>query len=134
MKNKIKLTLGFALIIVVGIIGYLAILNITYVNRTIKKYTLINEYTLIEKVHDNHQWYAKLSISRVDGERLSKLHNFKYGYTAKVIAGKSQNDYIKDCANCWYYLDDKNHGVYGYVLYCLSEDKKQLEIYEEFGD
>ncbi|HEY8783998.1 MAG TPA: hypothetical protein VIM16_20380 [Mucilaginibacter sp.] len=134
MKRKIKITLGVASIIVIGVIGYLEYLNVTYVDRTIKTYTQINKYTVIQKVHDNHQWYSKIIISKGDGEKLLKLYHFKYGYNVKVIAGKSQNDYVNDCADCWYYLDDKGHGVYGYVLYCLSEDKKQLEIYEEFGD
>ncbi|WP_179416109.1 hypothetical protein HDF19_08505 [Mucilaginibacter sp. E4BP6] len=134
MKRNTKITLGIASAIVVGVLGYLEFLNITYVNRTIKAYTLINDYALTQKAHDSHQWYAQMSISESDGERLLHLHHFKQGYNTKVIAGKSQNDYIKDCPNCWYYLDDKGHGIYGYVLYCLSENKKQLEIYEEFGD
>lgn len=134
MKNTIKITLGVASIIVIGVIGYIEFLNFTYVDRTIKKNTQIKSYVFIQKVHDNHQWYAKITISKDDGENLFKLYHFSYGYNTKVIAGKSQNDYIKDCPNCWYYLDDKGHGVYGYVLYCLSEDKKQLEVYQEFGD
>ena len=134
MKRKIKITLGVASIIVIGIIGYLEYLYETYVDRTIKAYTQINNYTVVQKVHDDHQWYSKIIISKEDGEKLLNLYHFKYDYNVQAIRGNFPNDYINDCADCWYYLDDKGHGVYGYVLYCLSENKKQLEIYEQFGD
>lgn len=134
MKRNIKITLGIASILIIGLIGYVEFLTLTYVDRTIKNYTQIRSYTILQKVHDNHQWYAKITISEEAGESLFRLHHFSYSYNAKVIAGKPQNDYIKDCSNCWYYFDDKGHGVYGYVLYCLSEDKKQLQVYEEFGN
>jgi hypothetical protein len=104
------------------------------VDRTIKSRTYISNYSIIEKVHDNEECYAKISISQKDGEALFKRSPFKKGYTNKVIAGKAQQAYIKDCPDCWYYIIDGESGIYSYTLYCLSADKKQLEIYECFGD
>jgi hypothetical protein len=135
MKKKI-LVISAILIICLAVIGYIYI-NwpfITYVDRTIKSYTYINNYTIIQKVHNNHEWYAKISISQSDGEKLYNRYPFKYGYSTKAIAGKLQQDYIKECGNCWYYINSKGIGYYGYVLYCLSSDKKQLEIYEPFDE
>lgn len=134
MKKNIRLLVLAVSIIVIGVIAYLKFLNVTYVDRTVRKYTRIKDYSIEEKLHDDHQWYAKMLVNVKDGESLFRLYPFKYGYNTKVIAGKSQNNYIKDCTDCWYYLDDKKQGVYGYTLYCLSGDKKQLEIYQEFGD
>ena len=124
------------MIIFLAIIGYtyINLPFITYVDRTIKSNTHINNYSIIEKVHNNNEWYAKINISPNDGEALLNRYPFKYGYTAKVIAGKVQQDYIKDCSGCSYYVNDKGVGLYGYVLYCLSGNKKQLEIYQAFGD
>ena len=134
MNKRIKLTLGGILVIVIGVIAYFKFLNVTYIDRTIKSYTNVNDYSIKEKIHNNHEWYAKISISKTDGDSLLKRYPFKQSYTIKAIAGKVQQDYIKECPDCWYYIEDKEAGLYGYILYCLSSDKMQLEIYQAFGD
>ena len=106
----------------------------TYVDRTIKSFTYINNYSTITEIHNNQECYAKISINNVDGDKLLKLYPSKHNYTQKVIAGKVQEQYIQECPNCWYYFNDKSQGQYAYTLCVLSNDKKQLEFYQCFGD
>jgi len=136
-----KAILALSILVLLMIAAYIATdvarvhsLHETYIDRAIRSYARIYRYKIIQKVHDDYQWYCKVSIDETDGQRLLGLYPFKHGYNTKVLGSKMDNNYVKDCSDCWYYLDDKRHGVYGYVLYSLKGNKKQLEIYEEFGD
>jgi len=127
--------------IIITVIGLFAVILLyiqyeryTFVDRMIKAKTHIENYKIISKVHDDQQWYANVLISKSNGEKLMKLYPFRYGYNPIYLAGKYQNTYIKNKPNCWYYFDGKGQGPYGYVLYCLNNDKTQLEIYDLFAN
>jgi len=132
-----KFLLGVLIGVLIVIGAYIAHLNHmfeTFVDRTFKSYTHIAHYKIIQKVHDDHQWYCKASIDATDANRLSQLYPFKRGYNSTVLGGKHENDFIKCCPDCWYYFEAEGHGEYGYVLYSLNRNKTRLEVYEFFGD
>lgn len=116
--------------------GYWQYMHVTYVRKYIEEGAGIRAYSLVQKVHDNHQWYAKVSFHKDEGTQLLQRYPFVTNYNTWVLAkaSKPQNDFIKDCADCQYYLETTGHGIYGYTLYCLSGNKQQLELYEQFGD
>jgi len=105
----------------------------TYTDRTITNYAHVTDYRIISEVHDDSQWYVKIWIDGRDGERLLKICPFRYGENAFDLKSYFINDYIKRKPNCWYYLK-KGQGPYGYILYCLNNNKSDLEIFELFGD
>lgn len=136
MKKALLLGLGSVAMLVVGVWAYWQYQHVTYVDRYIAQHLGIQNYTLLQKVHDNHQWYAKVALGPGEGPRLLHRYPFAKGYDPGVLvsAVKPANEFIKPCLECRYYLDVTKQGVYGYVLYRLNENQQQLELYNQFGD
>ena len=105
----------------------------TYVERTVKQYTYIDNLKIIKQVHIDEEWYAKILINKEDGEKLMERYPFRLGPDALYLQGRAPNDYIKKRMDCWYYVTNGN-GHYDYIVYCLNDDKCHLEMYEMFGD
>jgi len=132
--KTLKNVLVIALVLIAVPTIYFQYLRYTFVDRMIKLHTHIDNYRIIQKAHDDQQWYAKALISNSDGEKLSHLYPFKYGFNPIYSTGKYRNDYIKNDDNYWYYFDGKGQGPYGYILYRLDKTKTKLEIYDLFAN
>lgn len=124
--------------ILVGLVGLVALYlqwkHYTFIDQSIRSYTGIKTYEVSSKEHSEYDWYAHIRIQEADGENLMHKYPFRESFSKAVLIRKLANPYVNDCPTCWYYLDDKGHGPYDYKLFILSGDKKQLTIYELFGN
>lgn len=136
MKKALLLTLAAVALFVVGLMTYWQYRHVTSVDRYLTHQLEIRNYTLLQKVQDNHQWYAKVALGPGEGARLLHRYPFAKGYDPRALvrAAKPANDFINACAECQFYLDVTDQGVYGYVLYRLNDNQQQLELYKQFGD
>ena len=136
VKKALLLVLASVALLVVGFMAYWQYRYVTSVDHYLTQHLGIRNYTLLQKVQDNHQWYAKVALGPGEGARLLHRYPFAKGYDpgAPVRAVKPANDFINACAECRSYLNVTDQGVYGYVLYRLNENQQQLELYNQFGD
>jgi hypothetical protein len=134
MKKAIYALVGILIVAFVATWLYLQWAHSTFVDRSIRAYTGIGAYTVLEKGHSDYDWYASLRISENDGAKLLNKYPFRQGFSKAVLVRKLANPHVSDCPSCWYYLDDKGHGPYDYRLFLLSGDKEQLTVYELFGN
>jgi hypothetical protein len=135
MRSPFRLVLwSVAAVVLVGVAyGYYR--HVTHVRTYLEERLGLRDFAITQKAYTSHQWYAKVTLSTAEAARLRQRFAFTAHYTREVLdqARKPQNGFIKDCAACYYYLDTRGTGGYGYVLQCLHPDQ-QLEIFSEFGD
>ena len=135
MKSPFRRALlSVSAVVLVGL-AYGYYLHVTHVRTYLEKRLGLRDFAITEKVYNSHQWYAKVALSKDEATKLRQRFPFAANYTSEVLdkARKPQNEFIKDCTECQYYLETRGTGVYGYVLQCLHADQ-QLEIFSEFGD
>jgi hypothetical protein len=92
------------------------------------------EHLSIAKRHSEYDWYIQVAIPPGLGDTLLRRHSFHTGYDPDITKGKIPVSEINACKGCWSYYEDKGHGIYGYLLAVLSPDKKELRLYELFGN
>jgi hypothetical protein len=134
MKRIAFTTAGVLVTIAIALTVYWHSLFLKFPEHTVTAYTGITNQRTVQKVHSDYDWYLRSDIQASDGERVLKRYAFKSGFSRDVLQGKLDNAYVADCQDCWSYYEGKGHGPYGYVLIVLSADKKQLQMYELFGD
>jgi hypothetical protein len=135
MKPPLHRVLWILTTVIVACSGYLYYRHATHVSNYLKECLGLRDFAITQKEYNQHQWYANVALNKDEAVRLLQRHPFAANYNRKVLdkARKPQNEFIKDCAECQYYLETRDCGVYGYVLHCLHPDQ-QLEILSEFGD
>ena len=135
MKRPLRLVLfSLAAVALVGLsYGYYR--HVTHLRTYLEERLGLRDFTIEEKVYNSHQWYAKVSLSKDEATKLRRRFPFAANYNSGVLdrARKPQNEFIKDCTECQYYLETHGTGVYGYVMQCLHANQ-QLEIFSEFGE
>lgn len=107
---------------------------VTYPEHAVTNFTGIQYYQTLQKVHSDYDWYIRVNVRPSDSERLLARYPFQTGFSRKVLQGRIDGQHVADCPECWSYFESKGHGIYGYILLVLSADKKQLQMYEFFGD
>jgi hypothetical protein len=134
MKRAAYLIASLVVASVIALMLYWHWLFIKYPEHAVTEYTGITNLQTLQKAHSDYDWYIKANLSPSDGERALKRHPFQPGFHREILQGKLDNPYLTDCHTCWSYFEGRGHGPYGYVLMIVSEDKKQLQMYELFGD
>lgn len=134
MRKSIYILVGIFFVGVASILLYRQWDSATLVDRCIKSYTGLQNYEVVTKKLSAYDWFAKIKIIDRDGENVLTRYPFHKGFSKGVLSGKLENPYVSDCPTCWYYLEDRGHGPYGYRLYILAADQRELDIYEQFGN
>lgn len=134
LRFVLSVLFSVATVVVAGL-GFLSYKHVTHVRTFLKERLGLRDVAIVEKVYTSHQWYAKVALSKDEATQLRQRHPFTANYHQEVLdhALRPRNEFVQDCASCHYYLDTRDNGVYGYVLYCLHPDQ-QLEVLSEFGD
>jgi len=104
-----------------------------YPDNSVRRITGVRHFTVLQKTHTDSDWHETIEINPQDADKVLREYPFKPGYANAVVEGRYVPDYLHDCLTCSYYFK-KEHGPYEYLLLVLSEDKKDLFVYEEFGD
>ena len=105
----------------------------TYVERSFVTLTDIKNFENKSSVHKDHYCYIKTLIHEEDKKKI--LNKFKFELFPINWKGNVVSDFIpKDENDFLYFLDDKGHGMYGYVLYFMSKRDNTLIVYQFFGD
>jgi len=134
MRKAMYILASIVIGVVVFTLLYMQWSHYTFVDRSIRADTGIDRYEIVSKGHSAFDWYANMRIGEGDATRLLDRYPFSQGFSKAVLVRELANPYVSDCSTCWYYLDDKGHGPYDYRLFILSGDKKQLTMYELFGN
>jgi hypothetical protein len=84
-------------------------------------------------VHKDHFCYIETLIHEEDKQKI--LNKYKFELFPINWKGNVESEFIpKDENDFLYFLDDKKHGMYGYVLYFMSRKDNTLIVYQFFGD
>jgi len=132
-KSVIVLLSAFALLIV-GMLSYFHYQWATYPETAFEKYTHISHYKVKSRLHKEYEIFIEAQIDPEDANNLLKLHQFRYGYNSINLRGQAIEDHLAQSENSWYYLEKNGHGQYGYLCICLSNDKRSVQVLENFGD
>jgi hypothetical protein len=114
-------------------ISYYQYLFYKYVDTSFITFTGIKNFQSKAEKHEDYYCYIEALISKEDKQKI--LNRYKFSplpikWNGNVISEyypKNENNYL-------YYLDDKGHGQYAYVLYFVSKTTNTLIVYQNFGD
>jgi hypothetical protein len=104
-----------------------------FVKNNFIKYTGISEFIIESQYYDDSQSFIKVIVSTQGKQELLRKHHFES--STINMKGKVACPFIQyDNKDFVYFVDDKNKGQYGYILYCLKKDDNSLILYEYYGD
>ena len=123
------------LIVVSSFLMYWTWARSTFVKRAIRSYTQISDPVVLHKMQNDHEWYGDVEISETAGRAFFGRHQWRQGFQASnALSGRYYSPAaLNDCSACWFYIDDQHRGPYGYVVYVLSTNLQNLQVYEVFG-
>jgi hypothetical protein len=109
-----------------------------YPEHAIARDTGIDHFVVVNKVHNDYEWYATVRVQTDDANKLVRRYPFKQGFNAAMLNGKIFELPKTECPSCLYFVQQSEHDrlnhPYDYVLYLLNADRTQLTVYEVFGN
>jgi len=136
-NRKMRAVLIVAAVVFLGCVGlaiYGQYLFEFYPEHAVTAFMGTTEHRTTAKRHSEYDWYIQVAISSGQGDSLLRRHSFHPGYAPSITGSKIPSPDIPTCTGCWTYYEDQGRGIFGYLLAVLSQDKKELQLYEFFGD
>ena len=133
MKKILLTAIVIAVASIMGVLLFMQWRYGTFVDRTIREYTGLGDLKPETRVRDNGHWYATARLSKQDQDQLLRKYPFSRGFNRGVLRGKYADNGLVDCANCYYYYDDRNGAAYRYLLILIDPQKGDLSVSEVFG-
>ena len=134
MRKPLYLTVILLLVLGIGAAAYWMYVYALYPEHVVTKFVNSTDHQTVAKRHSSHDWYIRAAIRPDDGEAAMRRYAFREGYSPEMLDGKIDESHIVACQVCWSYVESKGHGPYGYRLVVIGAEKKDLQMYELFGD
>lgn len=131
--KKTHVLLLFIITLVVSMFIYNHYLYTSYVKKHFIELTGIT--TFETKANFRKENYSVFETIISDNDKRRIMRKFRFESFPIKPNGKVRCNYIPANENDFlYFMDDKGHGVYGYVLYFISKKGNTFIAYENFDD
>ena len=88
MKSHLRLVLLSVAAVVVAGLAYLQYEHVIYVRTYLEERVGLRDFSLRQKVHNHHQWYAKMDLGKGEATKLLTRFPFAPNYNQAILGGR----------------------------------------------